>query len=150
MVRYNILKNQEYSDLIKKLESGKGNCKDYNKYIATRTIITPKAYTEKIAKKYNCINAYSDLALTLKSKNIKKVTLQNDYSLENLTDSEKKEYLYYLEKSHQYSQLAVYYYWGLYVKKNKKKGIQLNKKKYSYPITDKESEEDLNDENLFK
>ncbi len=153
--RYNYYKSQVYLDLINKLESGLGNCDDYNKYSRTKKDVKIVPFTKKIAEKYNCKQAYQDLytfyfLLNKKLSNEKNLSCDT-LLLENLDKSSRKSAIKALLRADiDKSTIATYYYFGVYVKKNRKKAIALYRSDYQYEISDKKIIEELeSNKNMF-
>ncbi|KFE97096.1 hypothetical protein IX38_21470 [Chryseobacterium luteum] len=102
-------------------------------------------------KKCNCKDAYFDLYHYYKKLNFK-LSDQSDCDsdsmlLNNLSLKMRKHAISSLIKSNleSNSELSIYYYYGIYVKKDQKKAIKMIKKSYTYKISDESAEQDLKD-----
>lgn len=146
--RYNYYRSSDYLDLVKKLESGKGNCDDYKQFARTRTEVKLMSFTKKIAKKCNCKQAYQDLYQFYYLLNKELSNGKNrdcDTLLLNNLDNNKRNFAVkaLLKADIDKLTIATFYYFGIYVKKDRKKAIALYKSDYQYEATDKEIIEEL-------
>lgn len=103
------------------------------------------------AKQCNCSRAYFDLYAFYKKLNYK-LSYQTDCNeetllLNNLDEHSRKIAIESLIKTkmNKIDDLAIFYYYGIYVKKDREKAIQLIKNSYAYRISDGEAEKYLID-----